>query len=169
MVEFYSGVDSRFPFSDLSYVLIFIFMCLHAFGAHYTYSEVPLGFWISDALELGRNHYDRWVHFSFGLLVAHPSFEIALRVITPVRKLASLVGFTIIVTISAAYEVIEWCVAQIADPKAALAYTGTQGDVFDAQKDMALAAAGAVLSLLVVTVVSGGIVSLLKWKTKEHG
>ena len=61
-----------FPFSHLSYVLITIFMTLHAIGAHYTYSEVPLGFWLKDVLGLRRNHFDRLVHFAFGLLLAYP-------------------------------------------------------------------------------------------------
>jgi putative membrane protein len=56
-----------FRFSDRSYVLMTIFMILHTIGAHYTYAEVPVGFWVKDALGLARNHYDRVVHFSFGL------------------------------------------------------------------------------------------------------
>ncbi len=69
----------RFAFSNLSYALFTVFLSLHLVGAHYTYAEVPLGLWMRDALELSRNHYDRLVHFSFGLLIAYPFREILLR------------------------------------------------------------------------------------------
>jgi putative membrane protein len=69
-----------FPLSDLSYLLITIFLTLHGVGAHYTYSEVPLGWWIKDTFDLSRNHYDRIVHFSYGLLMAYPVREVFLRV-----------------------------------------------------------------------------------------
>src|SRR3990172_5780105 len=60
---------NRFPLSDLSYIVIFLFMSLHAVGAHYTYANVPFGFWMQNVLHLSRNHFDRIVHFSFGLLM----------------------------------------------------------------------------------------------------
>jgi len=60
----------HFPLSDLSYILTTISMTLHAIGAHYTYSKVPLGFWVQDMWALDRNHFDRLAHFSFGLLLA---------------------------------------------------------------------------------------------------
>ena len=69
----------RFAFSNLSYGLFGIFLSLHLVGAHYTYSETPLGFWVQDALDLSRNHYDRLVHFCFGLLIGHPFRELLLR------------------------------------------------------------------------------------------
>ncbi|MDH5750154.1 MAG: DUF2238 domain-containing protein, partial [Rhodospirillales bacterium] len=62
----------RHPLSDLSYVLITLFLTLHAIGAHYTYSEMPMGHWLKDAFEMERNHYDRVVHFTYGLLCAVP-------------------------------------------------------------------------------------------------
>jgi len=71
----------RFPLSDLSYILIALFLALHAVGAHYTYAKVPLGFWLKDAFDLSRNHFDRIVHFSFGLLLGYPIRETLLRVI----------------------------------------------------------------------------------------
>ena len=71
----------RFVFSNLSYCLIFAFLALHSVGSHYTYSEVPAGFWLRDALGLERNHYDRFVHFAFGLLLAYPLREMVLRVV----------------------------------------------------------------------------------------
>jgi putative membrane protein len=68
----------RFQFSDLSYLLIILFMILHAIGAHYTYSKVSLGFWLQRVMDLDRNHYDRLVHFAFGLLLAYPAYELVL-------------------------------------------------------------------------------------------
>src|SRR5512142_2857926 len=70
-----------FPLSDLSYLLITVFMMLHAAGAHYTYAETPFGYWMKDAFGFSRNHFDRLVHFSFGLLLAYPIREIFLRLV----------------------------------------------------------------------------------------
>ena len=137
----------RFPFSDLSYILIFLFMSLHAVGAHYTYSEVPFGFWLKEVFDLSRNHYDRLIHFGFGLLIFYPLREVALRLVTRTRSVAGLIALTFVFTFSSGFEIIEWCVAQIVDPDAGQAYLGTQGDVFDTQKDMGLAAVGAVIAL----------------------
>ncbi len=67
---------------DVFYVLIFIFMSLHVVGAHYTYSEVPLGFWLRDVFDLTRNHYDRQIHFGFGVLILYPMREVVLRAIS---------------------------------------------------------------------------------------
>lgn len=137
----------RFPFSDLSYILIFLFMSLHAVGAHYTYSEVPFGFWLKEVFDFSRNHYDRLIHFSFGLLIFYPFREVALRLVTRRRSMASLIALAVVFTFSSGFEIIEWCVALIVDPDAGQAYLGTQGDVFDTQKDMGLAAVGAVIAL----------------------
>ena len=71
-----SGTYRVFPLSDLSYILVTVFMSLHTIGAHWTYSEVPLGYWLKDAFGFSRNHFDRIVHFSFGLLMAYPIREV---------------------------------------------------------------------------------------------
>ncbi len=144
----------RFPLSDVSYILIFIFMVLHAVGGHYTYSEVPFGFWLEDFFGLERNHYDRIVHFSFGLLLAYPFREVVLRLVIKNSLFASLFALTLVFTYSGGFEIIEWIVAQIVDPEAGAAYLGTQGDEFDSQKDMALAAGGAVIALGLTAVFS---------------
>ena len=70
----------RFRFSNLSYGLFGVFLSLHLVGAHYTYSETPFGFWLQEMFDLSRNHYDRIVHFSFGLLIAYPFREFLRRV-----------------------------------------------------------------------------------------
>ena len=144
----------RFPLSNASYGLIFTFTVLHTIGAHYTYSQVPLGFWFKDAFELSRNHYDRLVHFSFGLLLAYPFREVVLRQVTNNRNLASLFALTLVFTYSGSYEILEWIAATFLDPEAGAAYLGTQGDEFDAQKDMALAVSGALVALGIIQVAS---------------
>jgi len=135
------------PFSDLSYVLIAVFFSLHTVGSHYTYSETPAGFWIEDVLGLRRNDYDRLVHFCFGLLIAYPLRELALRGAKLAGFWSYFLALAVIMASSATYEIIEWVVAVVVNPKDAMAYVGTQGDAFDTQKDVTLAASGALLSL----------------------
>lgn len=142
----------RFPLSNVSYVLIFVFMALHTVGSHYTYAEVPLGDWAKQALGLERNHYDRVVHFAFGLMLAYPFQEVVFRLVTRKYIFASFFALTLVFTYSGSFEIVEWIVARIVDPKAGAAYLGTQGDEFDSQKDMALAVCGAIIALGVATV-----------------
>lgn len=97
----------RFVFSNLSWLLIAAFLALHAVGAYSTYSETPIGFWMQDRFGWSRNHYDRLVHFAFGLLLTYPMREIALRVLR-VRPLWSwLLPFFAALAASSAYELIE--------------------------------------------------------------
>jgi putative membrane protein len=137
----------RFRFSDRAYVQATIFALLHTVGSHYTYSETPLGFWARDAFGLARNHYDRFVHFAFGLLMLRPVRELGFR---PGREPGPVARFYFSVAgvalWSLLYEVVEWLVATVVDPAAGQAYLGTQGDVWDAEKDMALALLGAVVA-----------------------
>jgi putative membrane protein len=137
----------RFPFSNASYLLIAVFLSLHAYGAHYTYSEAPLGFWLRDTFGLSRNHYDRIVHFGFGVLLAPPLRELAVRALGLRRAWSYVFPFACALSLSASYEIVESWVARIADPELGTAYLGTQGDEWDAQKDMALAMLGAALGL----------------------
>src|SRR5438105_11618148 len=69
----------RFRFSNRSYALILVFLAFHTIGAHYTYAKVPAGFWLQHWLHLSRNHYDRIIHFSFGLLLFYPMRELLVR------------------------------------------------------------------------------------------
>jgi putative membrane protein len=143
-----------FPLSDLSYLLITVFMSLHAVGAHYTYAESPLGVWFQEAWNLERNHYDRLVHFIFGLLFSYPLREVVRRGTGASRPWGYALSLVLVLALSNVYEILEWAVAEIVDPQAAFAFLGTQGDLFDAQKDSALAAAGAILGLAVIAVLS---------------
>ncbi len=137
----------RQPLSDLSYGLIAVFMALHAVGAHYTYSEVPLGRGLSDLMGLERNHFDRIVHFAFGLLITYPVRELLYNVGRMGPALSGLTSFALIAAASGIYEIIEMVAALIVSPETALAFLGVQGDVFDAQKDSALAMVGSLIAV----------------------
>jgi len=137
----------RRPLSDAAYVMATFFLILHTLGSHYTYSEVPIGDTVRDLFGLSRNHYDRFVHFSFGLLMMQPLLELAIRrpaAVSPAVRF--LIGIALVALASSLYEIVEWWVAVISDPDAGTAFLGTQGDVWDAQWDMALALGGAVLA-----------------------
>jgi len=137
------------PLSDLSYLLSTLFLTLHAVGAHYTYSEVPLGFWMRDTFGLARNPFDRVVHFCFGLLMAYPIREAFLRVANARGFWAYYLPLDVTLAFSALYEIIEMVIATLVAPGTGDAWLGTQGDVWDAQKDMGLAALGALLCMVV--------------------
>jgi len=135
------------PLSDLSYLLIAVFLLLHIQGAHYTYSKVPFSFWVQEVLGQQRNHFDRLVHLSFGILIVFPVRETLYRYTGAGRGLSGFAAFTVIAASSLIYETLEWAAALIISPEAAMAFLGTQGDVFDAQKDSTLAMVGAILGL----------------------
>mgnify|MGYP001811652950 FL=1 len=126
-----------------------LFLSLHLVGAHYTYSETPLGFWLQPLFDFERNHYDRIVHFCFGLLIAYPFREFLLRQVQVVRPWSYILAVTVVMAFSSIYEVIEGVVAMLVSPELGSAYLGTQGDEWDAQKDTFLAFSGAVISMLV--------------------
>jgi putative membrane protein len=137
----------RFAFSNLSYGLFTVFLSLHLIGAHYTYAETPFGFWLQDLLDLERNHYDRIVHFSFGLLIAYPFRELLLRATGLRRSWSYLLSVALVLAFSNFYEIIEAIVAEIVSPELGSAYLGTQGDIWDAQKDAFVAFLGAVIAM----------------------
>ena len=140
----------QFPLSNISYVLIALFLTLHTIGVHYTYAQAPFGYWLEGALELSRNHFDRIVHFCFGLLLTYPMGE-AFVLFANVRGV--LVYYLSLITplgLSGIWEIIESWVAQIVSPELGDAYLGSQGDIWDAQKDMAAAFFGAILCVLLM-------------------
>lgn len=143
-----------FKLSDTSYTLITIFMILHVIGSHYTYAEVPFGYTLKEWLGAERNMYDRVVHFCFGFLLAYPMREIFLRV----SRVKGFWGFylplDVTLSLSALYEIIEWWVARNVNPSAGMAFLGAQGDIWDAQKDMALAGCGAFLAMIIIGLVN---------------
>ena len=143
----------RHQFSDLTYLLICVYLCLHVYGSKYTYAENPLGYWLQDQLNWNRNHYDRIVHFGFGFLLAYPMREMFLSWLRFPRWVSWLLPIEITLSISAFYELIEWGVADVFFPAQGVAYLGTQGDIWDAQKDVFLAFLGAILATSIVTIV----------------
>jgi len=142
------GSYKRYPISNFSYLLITIFLTLHTYGSHYTYAEVPIGQWFGDIFVFARNQYDRVVHLAFGILIAYPLWEYFVRYSNIRGFWSYFLPFSIIAGASNAYEFIEWCVAIVVEPESAMKFLGSQGDVFDAQKDTGLAILGALLTLL---------------------
>ena len=146
----------RFVFSRVSATLIFLFLALHALGAHYTYSLVPYDAWwerltgnaLSSTFGWQRNHFDRLVHFCYGLLLAYPLREVFLRVAQARGFWGYFLPLDFTLSTSALYELIEWAAAAALGGELGAAYLGTQGDIWDAHKDMALAGLGALIAMI---------------------
>ena len=139
-----------FQFSNFSYTVITLFVSLHLMGAHYTYSETPFGFWLQEVFEFERNHYDRLVHFCFGLLIACPIREVLIRSSGLKISWSYFLTINMVLAFSAFYEVIEGVTAMVVSPELGSAYLGTQGDEWDAQKDAFMAFLGAVVTMLII-------------------
>ena len=137
----------RIQLSDLSYLLLFVFMTLHAIGAHYTYGQVPLGYWIRDEFGWNRNDFDRIAHFAYGLLFAYPIREVFVRTLAVKGFWSYFLPVDVILATSAFFELLEAWIAQIVQPELAIQYLGSQGDLFDAQNDMATALMGAIVAM----------------------
>ena len=138
-----------FRFSDTSYTLIFLFLLLHVYGSQYQYADNPFGEWLKAQLDLQRNHYDRLVHFGFGLLLAYPLHEVLAHALGKRKVLSYLLPVELILSLSALYEVVEWLVADVAYEGASqgTAFLGMQGDIWDAQKDISLALLGGLIAM----------------------
>lgn len=152
----------HFTFSRVSYTLIFLFLCLHALGAHYTYSEVPYDRWWQSLTgstfnaQMGweRNHFDRLVHFCYGLLFAYPLREVFLRVAQARGFWGYFLPLDFTLSTSAMFELFEWAAAAFFGGDLGVAYLGTQGDVWDAHQDMLLAGMGATLAMLITAAIN---------------
>jgi uncharacterized membrane protein YjdF len=153
------AVYRRFRLSAASITLVFIFLCIHELGSHYTYSLVPYDQWCSavtgfsfdKTFGLHRNHYDRLVHLSYGLLLVYPIREVLLR-LTPLRGFwLFFVTLNIMLSTSAVYELVEWVGGAYLGDDTSKAFVGAQNDPWDSQKDMALAVLGAIISLSLVS------------------
>jgi putative membrane protein len=156
-----------FKLSRVSYTLIFLFLCLHTLGAHYTYAEVPYDAWWSaisgvtfnELVGWQRNNFDRIVHFCYGLLLAYPVREMFLRVAAVRGFWGYFLPLDLTMSTSMLYELIEWLAAEVFGGDLGVAYLGTQGDVWDAQKDMAFASLGALITMTVT--------ALINWRSKR--
>jgi len=147
----------KLTLSRISYLLIFLFLSLHLVGAHYTYAQVPYDSWFesltgrtfNSLVGWERNNFDRVVHFSYGLLLAYPIREVFQRV----ARLRGFWGYffplDITMSTSMLYELVEWGAAGIFGGDLGQAYLGTQGDIWDAHKDMAFASLGALIAMLI--------------------
>jgi putative membrane protein len=151
-----------FPLSRVSYTTLFVFFCLHTIGAHYTYAEVPydaftqrwLGFSVDELFGWQRNNFDRVVHFSYGLLLAYPIREVFLRIASVRGFWGYFLPLDLTMSSSMLYELIEWAAADVFGGDLGAAFLGSQGDVWDAQKDMALASLGALITMLVTAAIN---------------
>jgi putative membrane protein len=143
-----------FKLSNVSYTLITLFMILHVIGSHYTYAEVPFGYNLQEWFGETRNMYDRLVHFSFGFLLAYPIREVFMRLSRAKGFWSYYFPWDLVGASSAIYEIIEWITARNVDPAAGLAFLGSQGDIWDAQKDMLMAIVGAAIALLIVFIIN---------------
>ncbi|HZI52091.1 MAG TPA: DUF2238 domain-containing protein, partial [Chitinophagaceae bacterium] len=120
----------KHQFSDLSYLLICVYLCLLVYGSKYTYADNPFGYWLQDVFNTSRNNYDRIVHFSFGFLLAYPMREMFLKWLNYPSWVAWLLPIEITLSISAFYELIEWAVADLFFKAQGDSYLGTQGDIW---------------------------------------
>jgi putative membrane protein len=156
------GFRRRLVFSSVSYTLIFLFMCLHQVGAHYTYSEVPYDRWclavmgrtFNSLVGWERNNFDRVVHFAYGLLVAYPVREIFLRVANVRGFWGYFLPLDLTMSTSMIYELLEWATAAAFGGDLGQAYLGTQGDEWDSHKDMALASCGALIAMTLTAAIN---------------
>ena len=150
------------PLSRISYTLVFVFLILHEIGAHYTYAQVPYDAWFeavfgrtfNSLLGWERNHFDRVIHFSYGLLLAYPIREVFLRVADVKGFWGYFLPIDITMSTSMLFELFEWAAAVFFGGELGMAYLGTQGDVWDAHKDMGLATCGAVIAMLVTALIN---------------
>lgn len=152
----------RFPLSNVSYTLIFVFLCLHTVGSRAGYSQVnydalfraALGRGLNETMGWRRNHYDRLVHFCFGLLLAYPIREVFCRVAGARGFWGYYLPLDLTMSFSMLYELVEWGAAATFGGDLGQAYLGTQGDEWDAHRDMALATVGAVIAMVVVAFIN---------------
>lgn len=141
--------------SRVSYTLIFVFLCLHEVGAHYTYAKVPYDAWfealtgntLNSLMGWERNHFDRLSHFAYGLLLAYPIREVFLRVANVRGFWGYFLPLDLTMSTSMIFELFEWGAAELFGGDLGVAYLGTQGDIWDAHKDMALASLGALIAM----------------------
>lgn len=152
----------RLMLSLVSYTLIFVFLCLHEVGAHYTYAQVPYDNWfqamtgrtLNEMLGWERNHFDRLVHFLYGLLLAYPIREVFLRVANVRGFWGYFLPLDLTMSSSMMFELFEWGAAEYFGGELGMAYLGTQGDVWDAHKDMALASLGALAAMTATAIIN---------------
>ena len=174
-VAFLAVFHRRLLFSRVSYSLIFVFMCLHQVGAHYTYSETPYDVWFqhptgrtfNSLVGWERNNFDRVVHFSYGLLLAYPIREVFLRVVNVRGFWGYFLPLDLTMSTSMLYELAEWGTSVAFGGDLGQSYLGTQGDEWDAHKDMALASLGALVSMCITAALNWRFQRDFAWEWVE--
>ena len=140
-------ISRGFQFSNTSYVLMTVFIVLHTIGGHYTFERVPFDM-VTEFFGFERNHYDRVAHFSVGFY-AYPIAEVLMiKRLAHSRWIIALFPVFAIATVAAVYEIFEWQYALNSDPAAGIAVLGSQGDIWDAQKDILADTLGAMLTMV---------------------
>lgn len=148
----------KLPLSKISYTALFLFLCLHEVGSHYTYAEVSYDAWskmllgrdFNSIVGWDRNHFDRVVHFLWGLLIVYPAREVFLRVADAKGFWAYFFPVLLVMSTSLSFELIEWGAVMVFGGDLGMAYLGTQGDIWDSHKDSLLATIGALIASFVI-------------------
>lgn len=136
----------KIRFSNTAYILMSVLIYLHTIGGHYTFALVPFGDWMKDYFGFARNHYDRLAHFSVGFYAFAIAEWLWMKRLVSNNFLLFTYPIFVIATIAMSYEIIEWWYAANASAEAGLAYLGSQGDIWDAQKDMLADTLGAIFA-----------------------
>lgn len=158
MIAFFIYVTIKNNLSNKAFLCLVLLITFHIIGARWNYSNTPYNQWIKSVsgfdlhefFGFKRNHYDRLVHFVYGLFMIIPASEIYNRWLNLPAKFSKHVAFLFVLASSLVYELMEWGIAIVMSPEQAEAYNGQQGDWWDAQKDMALAMFGALLTLVIL-------------------
>jgi putative membrane protein len=127
-----------------------LYLCIHEFGAHFKYSDVPLGEWLKPLLHTQRNHYDRIAHFAFGLLLSYPMQEIFMRAAKVTGMWRYYLPIECTLALSAIYEMLEAASASLLTPQRLEEFVGMQGDPWDSQEDMLMAGLGSVVAMVFI-------------------
>ncbi|TOD64853.1 hypothetical protein CGJ60_09050 [Vibrio parahaemolyticus] len=143
------SISIRYQFSNTAYLLMFIWLCLHTIGAKYTFAEVPFD-WFNNLIGSERNNFDRVAHFAIGLY-AYPIAEYLIHNKKFNPTFSCWFALFAIMSLAAGYEIIEWWYAELAGGDEGIAFLGSQGDIWDAQKDMLCDTTGAILSLFLMS------------------
>ena len=136
-----------FQFSSVAYLMMSVLVCLHTIGGHFTFERVPFEF-VTDLFGFERNNFDRLAHFSVGFYAYAIVEFLWVKKLSPSRWVVSLFAVFAIFTAAAAYEIIEWIYAAVSDPEAGAAFLGSQGDIWDAQKDMLADGLGSIVAVI---------------------
>jgi len=137
----------HFTFNNISHLLITVYLMLHLTGAHYAYKYAPLDFWYKNTFHSEHGVSDWIVHFSFGLLMVYPLQDILFRLAKTRLIWIHAIAFTVIMAVSAIFEILEMVVGFVANPQLGQQYLGLQGDVLDTQKDMLMALIGSLIGI----------------------